>query len=431
MKPLLLLLKQKIHATLQHKVARNVAWSFGTELFGKLSRLVTLIALAAYIPAVSYGQAMLALACHEIIRTIMRFGAGAQVVQCTQQQLASFVENAKALQWLLSVGLCALQILFGYLLEWFYDDRVLAQLVQVMALTYLLFPLVGANTFLIQREGDFRFLSLRNGICITAENLAVAAFAFGGLDVWSVVAGKYVFAILWVAGFHNAPVERFRARIEPKVMKYLFITSMQLFTTEAIRSLRQQADLFIAGKVLSAEWMGVYAFARSAGIGLSQTLSQAFTSALYPQLCQQYRSGHSVALNGRLVAMAVLVGSAFIVQAIIAPFYIPVLFADRWNDAIPVVSVLCITAIPALIIEIMAVAIRAKGQYYKELVFRLVFSVSTIYTLVLLSPSSPIEFAFDLLTASVIGLLCVFVHKGLSDIIRTAVQTKSTKEQLL
>lgn len=431
MKPLLLLLKQKIHATLQHKVARNVAWSFGTELFGKLSRLATLIALAAYIPAVSYGQAMLALACHEIIRTILRFGAGAQVVQCSYQQLPSFAENARALQWLLSVGLCTLQILFGFVLGEFYDDPTLAQLVQAMALTYLLFPLVGANTFLIQREGDFRFLSLRNGVCITAENLTVAAFAFGGLDVWSVVAGKYVFAILWVVGFHGAPVERFRARIEPRIMKYLFITSIQLFTTEAIRSLRQQADLFIAGKVLSAEWMGVYAFARSAGIGLSQTLSQSFTSALYPQLCQQHRNGQPVALNGRLVAMAIMVGSAFVLQAIIAPFYIPVLFADRWDDAIPVVSVLCVTAIPALMVEIMAIIIRAKGEYYRELVFRLVFSVSTVFTLILLSPASPIEFAFDLLTASAVGLLCVFVQKGLTDIVRSVVQTKSTKEQLL
>ncbi|MFS1702830.1 oligosaccharide flippase family protein [Alteromonas sp. AMM-1] len=431
MSQIALLFKQGLQTALQHKLARNVAWSLGTELFGKVSRLVTLIALAAYIPAVSYGQAMLALACHEVIRTIMRFGAGSQIVQCAHHELTTFAENAITLQWLLSGALCALQFTLGYVLGLFYNDPTLSLLIQAMAFTYLLFPVVGVTTLLIQRNSNFRFFSLRNGLCITGENLSVAAFAFVGADVWSVVAGKYVFAVMWVIGFSRAPVPAFRAKFDPAVMWYLFTTSAQLFTTEAVRSIRQQADLFIAGRVLSAEWMGVYAFARSAGIGLSQTLSQAFTSALYPQLCQQHRNGQPVRLNMRLLAMAGLVGGAFLAQAIIAPVYIPILFADRWNDAIPVVSVLCVTAIPALIIETHATAIRATGAYYKELVTRVIFAVSTVCSLLLMSPASPIGFAVDLLISSVIGLLCVLVHSIVSEGIPVIFQTKSTKEQPL
>jgi PST family polysaccharide transporter len=54
--------------------------------------------LAAQLSAIEYGTIMLALACHEVLKLVLRSGAGSQIVQCNEHQLPEFVRNGALLQ---------------------------------------------------------------------------------------------------------------------------------------------------------------------------------------------------------------------------------------------------------------------------------------------------------------------------------------------
>ena len=62
----------------------NASWLLGTEFVAKITGLVVVFTLAASLDAVEYGTVMLAVACHEVFRLILRSGAGAQIIQCSE-----------------------------------------------------------------------------------------------------------------------------------------------------------------------------------------------------------------------------------------------------------------------------------------------------------------------------------------------------------
>ncbi len=379
---------------------RNTSWLLGTEVSARFSRIVTIVAMAANLNSVEYGTAMLALAFHDVMRLILKCGAGAQIVQCSQQELADFAGNGGTIQWLICTGLAICQFSIAPLIGGFYDNVEITRLIQWMAPIYLLYPLTSINVFMVQRENKMRFLSLSNGSCIIAENLSTALLLALGFGLNAIVIGKLISALLWVTCFAFAPVKRFRLAFNTSILKHLFHTSGKLFGTEISKSFRLHADLFIAGKLLAPELFGIYSFAKSAGIGLSQSLNNAYNNALFPYICRLNRSGELDAATPKLTKLTGLVSVVFICQAMAAPIYVPLLFGNNWNMAIQTVSILCLAASMNLLFDTYCNFCRAAARYQEEFIKRCTVSVIGITIIVLLQPSTPIEVGFAVLIGS-------------------------------
>jgi PST family polysaccharide transporter len=74
------------------RLLNNTSWLMATEIAAKVSRLLVILALAASLGVVEYGTVMLALACHEIFKLILRSGAGAQIIQCSKNSCLHTLE---------------------------------------------------------------------------------------------------------------------------------------------------------------------------------------------------------------------------------------------------------------------------------------------------------------------------------------------------
>ena len=142
--------------TLQDESKRllsNTSWLMATEIVAKISRVLVILALAANLGVVEYGTVMLALACHEIFKLILRSGAGAQIIQCTEQQLSSYAKNGALLQWLVCILLAGAQAGLASPIADFYETPSLIPLISLMAVVSLFYPLVSIKVFLIPRLG--------------------------------------------------------------------------------------------------------------------------------------------------------------------------------------------------------------------------------------------------------------------------------------
>lgn len=383
-------------------LVRNTSWLLGTEVSARISRVVTIIALAAYLDSVEYGTAMLALAFHDIMRLILKCGAGAQIVQCDEEKLPEYARNGKTIQWLICGSLSLAQFTIAPFIAAFYNNPEIAQLVQWMSPIYLMYPFTSINVFMVQRENKMRFLSLSNASCIIAENLSTALFLVLGMGLSSVVAGKFVSALLWVACFTYAPVKRFGAGFNPSVIKHLITTSSKLLGTELSKSIRLHADLFIAGKLLAPELFGIYSFAKSAGIGLSQSLNNAYNNALFPYICRLNREHKLSAVTPKLTMVTGVVAFVFVCQAMLAPIYVPLLFGDSWSASISTVSLLCLAASMNVLFDTYCNFCRATAQYQFEFVRRSIVSVVCISIIILSQPTTPFEVGIAVLIGSAI-----------------------------
>ncbi len=391
----------------------NTSWLLLSEIVAKASRLLVIVALAAALDAEQYGTVMLALACHEVFKLTLRSGAGAQIVQCKDSLLPMYAQNGLILQWVVCLFLMLMQAALAFPIGDFYGNSQVTELLFCMAGVYCLYPLVSIRVFLLQRDGNMRFFSIRNASCIIAENLSIALFALMDFGIMSVVYGKWVFAILWVTLFYFSPTKSFGFGFSSAVLLKLTKTSGQLFSTEFVRALRSQLDMLIGARLLSPELFGLYSFAKSAGVGLSQSINNAFNAALYPYLCDKFRNNQLDKETQQVYLLTALVACVFVVQALAVPIYVPILFDQQWQQNHNVITLLCFAALPALFVDTHCNLLRAKASYKTELTVRLFCLTIAAVGLMLLPAADPKEFASNILLISSVWLLVVIISHNI------------------
>ena len=383
----------------------NVSWLLGSEIAAKFSRLFVILILAAQLSAIEYGTMMLALACHEVLKLVLRSGAGSQIVQCNEHQLPEFVRNGAVLQWIICLSLATFQVALAFPIGIFYDNSQLTELLVLMAFAYTLYPLVSVNIFLLHRASKMRYYSICNTLCIFAENISIGVFALFDCGIMSVVYGKWVFVVLWVSLFYFAPVKNYGIGFNKPIFLSLIKSSGQLLSTELIRALRLQLDVLIGARLLSPELFGIYSFAKSAGVGLSQSLNNAFNSGLYPYLCNKHRQDTLPKFTLKIYAFASCVAFIFVLQAMAVPFYVPLLFEQQWQQSYSTVAFLCCSTIPAIFIDTHCNILRAKAEYQYEMYARIFCLITSAAGLFLFNANTPVSFAFSVLLTSAVCLL--------------------------
>lgn len=383
----------------------NASWLLSAEFIAKLSRIVTVVVLAAQLGPVAYGTAMLALAFHDVFGLLLRAGVGSQIINCRKEDLTRYAKNGLIIQWAICIIIALSQFFTADLLASLYDKPDVALLLKLMVVIYLFYPWVSIKIFLVQRENKMRWFSIRNGICIIVENLSIAMSALLGADILSIAIGKLAFSSLWLVLFAVAPVKSYGVQIDFSTIRHMLNVSGKLFNTEFLKAIRMNADTFIAGKILTPELFGIYTFAKNAGVGLSQSISNVFISALFPYLCKLQRSCALLEQQSKLILISSAFSLMFVIQACMVPIYVPIIFDSKWSSAIPIISVLCLAAVPNFIIDILCCLQRVKEHYHNESLIRLFCLVVSLLGLFLVTIKQPIQFAVIMLISSTICLV--------------------------
>jgi O-antigen/teichoic acid export membrane protein len=143
-------------------------------------------------------------------------------------------------------------------------------------------------------------------------------------------------------------------------------------------------DYLLVGYFIGIDALGVYFFAFNAGLGISQSVINAFTSALYPHLCSV--QGDRVQMKKQffrgLKTMGLIVIPLIILQSALAPFYVPIVFGQNWVKGIPVLIVICLSAIPVALSRATSQLLQAVNKthldFYWNLIFTGIFVVSLL-----------------------------------------------------
>jgi O-antigen/teichoic acid export membrane protein len=364
------------------------------EVLSRLSRFVTLFVLAAHFSNSDYGLAMLALVIHELFRVFTRLGIGAKIIQCRPNELHATLENAASLQWLVALAAASCQILLSQWIAEFYAMENLGELLKIMALAHLLYPIVSVRIFEQHRQNKLRYYGVASGFCIAFENLLVAFLVWVEASVFAVAYAKLAAAIFWVVLFIRLPSQLVVYRWEWRKQKALIAFSLKTLTSESSRMMRYQMDSIIAARLLSPDLFGLYSFAKSAGLGIAQSFSQAYLSALYPYLCKQIRATTgSASQNNSARSVTLMVCGLFLIQSILAIFYVEWFFGDRWVDAKNLVALLCLIAIPALIIDHYCLVLRAQNKPSEEMKIIATCTIMLAVAFLLIQPSTAYQTA--------------------------------------
>ena len=338
----------KLNNKLSSQFLRNLGWLGTAEIISRIFRLgLTTIILPRLLTKYDYGLAAIVLTVHEFTRVFVEVGVSTKIIQSQDQDLDDLCNSGYWLNWIVFSSLFIVQCIISFPVSWFYHDSNLVLPICVVALSYLTMPLGVIQYALIVRENKLKICGITNTFKYSGAYLLSTIFAVSKMGVWA-------FVLPWVI---VTPIEmlvyKFKHSWHPpkeittKYWQEILNFGKSILGVQLLKTLRNNLDYLIVGRFLGLEQLGIYFFGFNAGLGVSLSVISAINTATLPHLCaatnltQLKKSFFSVIKSISLIIIPLV-----FLQASLAHIYVPLLQGSKWIVAIPVLVLICLSAIP-------------------------------------------------------------------------------------
>ena len=383
----------RLKAWLRGRFARNLGWLGVAQVANRTFRLAATIIAARILLPEHYGLAAIVLAAHEFSMVIAQRATTTSLVQSKEKELAARCASAWSLNWLVGAGLFVGQCALAVVLAKFYDNSALALPLCVLALSFLMLPAGMVQAALNVRAGRLDIVAKIDATQSLVDALLTVVLALAGFGAWALILPKVLLVPLWVIVHRRRCSWRHKGHPDIGRCGELFKFGRNVVGVNLLTVVRNNADYVLIGKFLGVEALGIYYFAFNAGVGISLGFINAFSAALLPHLCSAGNDSSRLKERFRVAlgALALIVGTLVLLQALLAPIYVPLVFGQRWADlgAVPILILICLSAVPRAIGDAVSQLLHATG--YPALDFKLNLAFTVVF----------------------IGALLVVVHKGL------------------
>ncbi|MFC3613026.1 oligosaccharide flippase family protein [Lutimaribacter marinistellae] len=391
-----------IHRALNSPFTGQMLAYAASEAAGKASRLLVVVSVARFMDAEAIGIAAAALAAGDILKSLTENGVNQRIIAAPAEELEARCATARRIFNAWCVGLFALQVAIAALLLSF-GHEVMAGLLGLLALEYLFMPAGLVQAALAMREGKMRETAMIAGGQVVGANIMTACLAIFWPTPAALVLPRVMSAPIWLILMRRLRPWTPQTGIAPAPYAPFVSYGWAVLGIELVKVLRMQADKLVVGALLGAEALGVYFMAFNAGLGLATSFTQAFSVVLFPHLCA---AGDRLGAlrHGLGVSLAVLC-PVVLIQAVLAPVYVPILLGADWADSAQIVSILCLAAVPTVIWTAAAGWLRSEGRPGQELAVSVVLAVVLILNSAVLAPFGLTAIAIGYLVASCMVML--------------------------
>ncbi len=356
--------------------ARNLGSLGGAQIAIRISRLIATVVLSRLLLPHEFGLAAVVLTIYEVVALFTRNGIAAKVVQASAEALPLVAMTAYRMTWLVCIGLTIAQALIAWPISWFYQDASIALPIAAMGVIYLATPLCSIQGALQQREGKLGRFAMASAVQVITDNFLTVVLALLGFGMWAIILPKIIVAPIWVVFIRYGHAWRphtLAAHSRFEGWQDIARFSRRVLGVEMLTTLQTNLDNVLVGYFLGMHALGLYYFAFNGGLGITLGLINAAGMAVYPHLCQVRQDEN--ALRQRFFKTTKLMGAvlvpAILLQALLSPYYVPVVFGEKWVEAIPALAMICLSALARPFANIVSQLLKAVGQPEIELRWQL------------------------------------------------------------
>ena len=377
-----------IKKKLSERYIRNVGWLGGAELFNRIFRLGTTVTLARLFTTEDYGLMAFIYTAFELASVFtLKHGISAKIIQAEERELATICNTSYWLNWIVCILIFILQCLVAFPIAHFYDNNRLLLPLCTSAVVYLIFPLFMVHSALIERENRLKVTAICHAAQSFIGNIVIVILAVLGLGVWSIVWSIVLSMPVWIyftwKNHSWRPPTKFTLNKWQEIVRF----GKNILGVEILSKLRMNIDYLLVGKFLGVEALGIYFFAFNAGSGITTNVVYAFMSALFPHLCQVKEDKIKLKKQyySSLKSIAITIVPLVIIQSSLSPFYVPIIFGDKWVMAVPILIMICLSVIPRTFSWAAAMLLNSVNKtelnLYLDLIFTVIFTGSILVAL--------------------------------------------------
>lgn len=371
-------------ATQTKKFASNLAAYGASEVASKASRLLVVVAVARSLDLTQIGVAAGAMAAGDILKALTENGVGQRIIAARDEDLEETCATAHRIFWMWCTGLFVAQSAIAGVVFVSDGSALLAGLILMMGIEYLFMPAGLVQVALAMRAGKLKQTAAIGGAQVVGANIISVALVLIWPSAIAMVIPRVLSAPIWLIAVRRLHPWGPQPGIPRTPLTPFVQYGWAVLGVEVVKVMRLQADKVIVGFTLGVETLGLYFMAFNAGLSLSNAFTTAFSTVLFPLLTQSQNC--SDALRQSLVTGLCMIAPAVVLQAWLAPFYVPVLLGDGWDEIASLVQILCLVAIPTTLWATAAGWLRAQGRPQTELWVTVLLAVGAIANALILGP---------------------------------------------
>ncbi len=375
----------KLKNALSNQFLQNVGWLGIAEIANRVFRLGTTVTLARIFSTQDYGLMAEIYIVNEFANILtLRGGIGAKIIQTDQQNLEEICRTSYWLNWLLCGSVFLLQCAVALGLFYFYDNAQLGLQLATIGLTYLMFPLYIVQAALIERENRLKINAACTSMQALISNIVTIGLAIAGLGTWAIVWAMVLSTPVWILislwQHPWRPSRKFQTHHWREITNF----GKNLLGIQLLSKTRSNIDYILVGQFLGVDALGLYYFAYNAGEGFTSAIVYKFMLPLFPYICavrtqpDSFRKRYWKSFRAVLIVVTPIV----LLQSLLAPIYVPIIFGERWVPAIPILILVCLSVLPDTLSWISSTLLNAIDKthfpLYFELVFVAIFSVAIL-----------------------------------------------------
>lgn len=376
---------------------RNLMSYGASEVASKASRLMVVVVVARTLDLSEVGLAAAAMAASDILKSLTENGVGQRIIAAKEDALEATCETASRIFWAWCVGLFLLQAAIAGVMYASGSSAMLAGLILILGAEYLFMPAGLVQVALAMRAGKLRQTATIAGAQVVGANVMAVALLLIWPSAIALLLPRLLSAPVWLIAVRRLhPWARTKGAARAP-FKPFFVYGRSVLGAELVKAIRLQADKIVVGLFMGGEALGLYFMAFNAGLTLSNAFAVAFAAVLFPTLSQ---SKDQVAALRQCICVGLgLISPIILLQSAAAPIYVPILLGPNWAEIVPVVSILCLVAIPTILWTAAAGWLRVNDRPEVELMVTTILALATVANTILLAPHGLLQVA--------IGYACV------------------------
>ncbi len=369
----------KLKQVFSDRYIRNVGWLGGANLANVVFRLGRVAALAPMFSGEDYGLISIIYAVFGFANVFtLRDKIKAKIIQADEKDVKTICNTSYWLNWILCGSTFLIQCLAAYCIASFYGKQQLVLPICVAAITYLMFPLYMVNLAMIERENRLKITALCSAVESLLSSIIIVVLALLGMGIWSIVWAMVLTTPVWIIITRKnnnwLPPKYFSLKGWRKIAGF----GGSLLGIDLLNKLRKNIANLIIGKLLGVEALGIYYFASSAALVINIYVIDTFNSALFPYFCQVSHNTSSLRKRffSSLKKTYIVTFPLIILQSSLAPFYVPIIFGEKWTPVIPILVLICLSTLTIPIDNAVYHLLNAVGKPYINLLWSLITTLT-------------------------------------------------------
>lgn len=271
-------------------VRRSLAWAFSGQFVTFAVQFAGSIAIARLLSPSELGIYAISMAALGLVQVFATFGIASYIVR--EAELApGTLDTAFTVNALLALGLTAILIGLSFVAAPVLGDARAGSVLQVVALSNLLGILSFRPAAMLQREMQFKLLSIISVTNGLVQTLGTVAFALSGASYMSPAYASLLAACIGTAltllfGREHVGFRPSRAGWRP-----ITTFGLQMMSVSGVATITGKLSDLILGRLLGVAALGLYGRASNLSGQIFDNLYGTATRVVFVQLSKDYREG--------------------------------------------------------------------------------------------------------------------------------------------